>query len=203
MISLAKDTETTCCCRWLRALLLQFLGTAQILDFRPRPFKVQSSYKTENNPSALCSFRTYKDSLDASSEAQSFFDDSEVIQYRRRKTYVKLLYPVHMDGRSGVRSEKSNMLNFSDPKSDRTPDRKSVSPVNTRCPVRRPGLLCVRLIAMNQTIDSMHPPGIKFLLIYMRTGISCKRNHGVDEEDKTLSLTNFLNCAGDVTAVVR
>jgi hypothetical protein len=77
------------------------------------------------------------------------------------------------------------MLDFSDTKSDRTPDRTSVSRVNTRCPVR----LCVRLIAVNQTIDSMQPPGIQILLIYTRTDVSCKRNNGVDEEDKALLLT--------------
>jgi hypothetical protein len=47
--------------------------------------------------------------------------------------------------------------------------------VNTRCPVR----LCVRLIAVNQTIDSQ-PPGIQILLIYTRTDVTCKRNYGVD-----------------------
>jgi hypothetical protein len=81
------------------------------------------------------------------------------------------------------------MLDFSDTKSDRTPDRTSFLRVNTRCPVRRPVRLCVRLIAVNQTIDSMQPPGIQILLIYKRTDVSCKRNNGVDEEDKALLLT--------------
>jgi hypothetical protein len=56
--------------------------------------------------------------------------------------------------------------------------------VNTRCPVR----FCVRLIAVNQTIDSMLPPDIKILLIYTRTDVSCKRNCAVDEEDEALLL---------------
>jgi hypothetical protein len=76
------------------------------------------------------------------------------------------------------------MLDFSDTKSDRTPDRTSFLRVNTRCPVRRPVRLCVRLIAVSQTIDSMQPPGIQILLIYKCTDVSFKRNNGVDEEDK-------------------
>jgi hypothetical protein len=66
------------------------------------------------------------------------------------------------------------MLGFSDTKSDRTPDQTSVLRVNTSCPVRRPVRLCVRLTAVNQTIDSMQPPGIQILLIYTRTDVSCK-----------------------------
>ena len=50
------------------------------------------------------------------------------------------------------------------------------------------GKLC-NTIAVNQTIDSMQPPGIQILLIYTRTDVSCKRNNGVDAEDKALLLT--------------
>jgi hypothetical protein len=49
--------------------------------------------------------------------------------------------------------------------------------------------LCVRLIAVNQTIDSMQPPGIQILLIYKRTDVSCKRDNVVDEEEKAILLT--------------
>jgi hypothetical protein len=70
------------------------------------------------------------------------------------------------------------MLDFSDTKSDRTPDRTSFLRVNTRCPVRLCVRLCVRLIAVNQTIDSQ-PPVIKMLLIYARTDVTGKRDHGM------------------------
>jgi hypothetical protein len=69
------------------------------------------------------------------------------------------------------------MLDFSDTKSDRT----SVLRVNTRCPVR----LCVRLTAVNQTIDSMQPPDIQILLIYKRTDVSCQRNYLMEWTKKT------------------
>jgi hypothetical protein len=72
------------------------------------------------------------------------------------------------------------MLDFSDTKSDRTPDRTSISRANTRSPIRRPVRLCVQLIAVNQAIDSMQPPGIQIILIFKRTDLSCKRNYEVD-----------------------
>jgi hypothetical protein len=43
--------------------------------------------------------------------------------------------------------------------------------------------------SVNQTIVSMQPPGIQILLIYARTNVLYRRNYGVDEEDKALSLT--------------
>jgi hypothetical protein len=79
------------------------------------------------------------------------------------------------------------MLDFSDTKSDRTPDRTSVSPVNIRRRVRRPVGPCVLLMAVNQTIDSMQPPNIQILLIYTRKNLSMVWT----EEDKALLLTNI------------
>jgi hypothetical protein len=72
------------------------------------------------------------------------------------------LYPVHTNGRSYRVNTFVRLLS----------DRTSVSRVNTRCPVR----LCVRLVAVDQTIDSQ-PPDIQILLIHTRTYVTCKRNY--------------------------
>jgi hypothetical protein len=96
-------------------------------------------------------------------------------------------------------SEKSNIIGHK-VRPDAVPD--IIFRVNTRCPVRRPVRLFLRLLSVTQTIDSKQPPGIQILLIYSGTDVSYIRNYGVDEEDKALLLTKCINFAGDVTAVV-
>jgi hypothetical protein len=90
-------------------------------------------------------------------------------------TEMKVLpfYPSHTVGPSDGRSRltvlyrvntfcpvrRPVMLDFTDTKSDRTPDRTSFLRVNTRCPVRRPVRLCVRLIAVK---DAGIPSALMF-----------------------------------------